>query len=455
MNNNQYDIIVVGGGISGAIASIAAARLGSKVLIVEQRACLGGMLTTSGVGPMMTFHAGEKQVIQGITGELIDRLVAKGKSPGHIFDTTGYTYSVTPFDAEAMKFELEKMLQEAGGDILFHTMLAEVKTTADNNIGKIRICNKAGLSWLKAKVYIDATGDADLAYMSGVPTIKGRSGDGLAQPMTMKLRMYNVDIASIKNFIKENPDEFPRLKGDTSIVDRSERLSIGGFTNILKKARETGEISFQREDVLFFEANNPGEVIINTSRITGLDSTNPEELSKAEIIGRKQVVELVSFLKKRIPGFEHAELAYSGPNIGVRSSRQIVGEYTITREDVLRATKFEDMVVCNGYPIDVHSPTGINENYTEQGHLSWGEYYSIPYRSLVSRKVKNLITVGRAISGEFDAQAAFRTSPGAGAIGHAGGVAAHLAVQVNNDLLKVKYTDLRQQLLTQKAYLND
>ena len=115
MNNNQYDIIVVGGGISGAIASIAAARLGSKVLIVEQRACLGGMLTTSGVGPMMTFHAGEKQVIQGITGELIDRLVAKGKSPGHIFDTTGYTYSVTPFDAEAMKFELEKMLQVLDG----------------------------------------------------------------------------------------------------------------------------------------------------------------------------------------------------------------------------------------------------------------------------------------------------------------------------------------------------
>jgi len=452
MTDFKNDIIVVGGGISGSMAAIAAARLGAKVLIVEQYGCLGGMLTSCGVGPMMTFHAGEKQVIQGITGELIDRLVAKGKSPGHIFDTTGYTYSVTPFDAEAMKFELENMFLEAGGNILYHTMLAEVKTSG-GKIDEIRVCNKQGLSWLKADVFIDATGDADLSFMSGVPTTKGRPEDGLAQPMTMKLRMYDVDIPAIKAFIKNNPDEFPRLKGDTGIVDRSERLSIGGFTGILKKARENGEISFPREDVLFFETNTPGEVIINTSRITGLDSTNPWELSQAEIIGHKQAVELTEFMKRRIPGFANAKLMYTGPNIGVRSSRQIVGEYTITKKDVLNATKFDDMVVCNGYPIDVHSPTGVNESYTEQGHLDWGQYYSIPYRALINSHMTNLVTVGRSISGEFDAQAAFRTSPGAGAIGHAGGAAAALALKNDNNFLKVDYSELREKLLSQNAYL--
>ena len=451
--NNHYELIVVGGGISGSIAAIAAARLGTKVLIVERNGCLGGMLTSAGVGPMMTFHAGKTQVIQGITGELIERLVEKKKSPGHIFDTTGYTYTVTPFDAEAMKFELEDMLIKAGGNILYHTMLADVQLN-DNNIDKIRICNKDGLNWLKADVYIDATGDADLAFMAGVSTTKGRSQDGLMQPMTMNLRMYNVNIAKVKDFIRNNPDEFPRLKGDTGIVDRSERLSIGGFTNILKKAINAGEISFQREDVLFFETNNLGEVIVNTSRITGLDPTNPWDLSSAEIQGHAQVEELVKFLKKRIPGFEDARLMYSGANIGVRSSRQIKGEYTITKKDVLNGTKFDDMIACNGYPIDVHSPTGINESYTDEGHLSWGEYYSIPYRSLISCYASNLITVGRAISGDFEAQAAFRTSPCAGAIGHAGGVAASLAIKNKADCLTISHNDLRKILLQQNAYLS-
>ena len=115
---NEFDIIVVGGGISGTIAAIAASREGVKPLIVEKYGFLGGMLTAAGVGPMMTFHAGHKQVVRGITAELVDRLVAKGKSPGHIADTTGYTYTVTPFDAEAMKHELEIMLLERWGQSL-------------------------------------------------------------------------------------------------------------------------------------------------------------------------------------------------------------------------------------------------------------------------------------------------------------------------------------------------
>lgn len=449
----NHELIIVGGGISGSIAAIAAARLGTKVLLIESNGCLGGMLTSAGVGPMMTFHAGKTQVIRGITGELIERLVKKEKSPGHIFDTTGYTYTVTPFDAEAMKFELENMLIDAGGEILYHTMLAEVQTT-NNSIDKIRICNKDGLSWLKSDVYIDATGDADLAFMAGVPTVKGRPQDGLMQPMTMNLRMYNIDIAKVKDFIRNNPDEFPKLKGDTGIVDRSERLSIGGFTNILKKAINAGEISFQREDILFFETNTPGEVIINTSRITGLDPTKACDLSNAEIQGHAQTKELLDFLTKRIPGFRNAKLMYSGPNIGVRSSRQIKGEYTITIKDILNGTKFDDMIACNGYPIDVHSPTGINESYTEEGHLSWGEYYSIPYRSLISRYASNLITVGRAISGDFEAQAAFRTSPCAGAIGHAGGAAAALSVKNKANCLSINYNDLQEILIKQNTYLS-
>lgn len=183
----SYDIIIVGGGISGSIAAIAASRNGSKVLIIEQYGFLGGMLTAAGVGPMMTFHVEDKQVIQGITGELIDRMVKKGKSPGHIVDAIGYTYTVTPFDAEWMKHELELMLLENHCDILYHSMLAEVEVK-EGNIKSITVCNKEGLTKLYSKVFIDATGDGDLSVWSGVDFIKGREKDGALQPMTAKSR---------------------------------------------------------------------------------------------------------------------------------------------------------------------------------------------------------------------------------------------------------------------------
>lgn len=448
---NKYELIIVGGGISGVIAGISAAREKIDTLIIEQNGFFGGMLTSAGVGPMMTFHAGKTQVIQGITGELVERLKQKGLSTGHIFDTTGYTYSVTPFDLEGMKSEMETMYLEAGGKVLYHSMLAEVKTE-NKKITELTICNKSGLTKVKADYYIDASGDADLAAWAGVAFNKGRDSDGVSQPMTMKLRMYGVDIAKIRTFIHENPDEFPRLKGDTSIIDKGERLSIGGFTKTLKRAKEAGDFTFSREDILFFETNNPGEVIINTSRITDLDSTDPEDLSKGEIEGRKQARELLYFFKKYIPGFEKAILSYTGPSIGIRSSRQIKGMYTITKEDILGGKKFKDAVVCNGYPVDIHSPSGEN-TYSE--HLEWGEYYTIPYRSLVNSQIDNLITVGRCISGDFEAQAAFRTTPGAGALGHAGGAASVIAVRQSKNYKDLDVKEIQSLLLNQNAFLPD
>ena len=449
--DNIYDVIVVGGGISGAMASVAAGRDGAKVLLVEQYGYAGGMLTAAGVGPMMTFHAGSKQVIKGLTSELIDRLIQKKKSPGHIPDTSGYTYSVTPFDSEAMKYELDLMLTEAGVEILFHTMLADVNVL-ENTISNIVVCNKAGLSELKAKIYIDATGDADLSAWAGVPFTKGREGDGKCQPMTTKFKMLKVDIEKIKDYIKSNPDDFPFLKGDTSVIDKASRLSIGGFVSIVKKAKKQGRFTNPRESVLFFETNNPGEVIINTSRIIDHDSASPKSLTSAEIEGREQVNELVKFFKDSMPGFENAIMTGSGPNVGVRSSRQIKGLYTLCANDLLSFTKFDDAIACCGYPIDVHPSAG--EKFVDHSkHFNSGDYYSIPYRCLVNDKIENLITVGRCISASFEAQAAMRTTPTVGAIGHAGGLAASIASKNNIAVKDVCCELLREKLLSQGAYL--
>ncbi len=446
----SYAVMVVGGGISGALAATAAARLGAETLLVEQYGFLGGMLTAAGVGPMMTFHAGNKQVIRGLAAELVDRLVARGKSPGHLFDTTGYTYSVTPFDAEALKQELETMFLESGGELLYHTQLAAV-TVAGNAIQKITVCNKAGLSELTAKIYIDASGDADLAAWAGVGFTKGRARDGLSQPMTMNLKLRNVDIAAVRDFIKAHPDEFPRLKGETDIIDRAPRLSIGGFVKTLQAARARGEISFEREDLLFFETNLPGEVIVNTGRILGCDGCDPWSLTRAEVEGRKQIRELEAFLKTRVPGFAAAEVVGSGPAVGVRGSRQIRGLYTLTQEDVLSCRPFPDVVAHSGYPLDIHNPDGAG---TDSTHLPWGAYYGIPYRCLLNEQVLNLITVGRCISATFEAQAAIRTTPSAGAIGHAGGVAAALAAERDCHPVAIPASAIQAALIGQGAFID-
>lgn len=447
----KYDVIVAGGGISGSMAAAAAARDGAKTLLIEQHGFLGGMLTAAGVGPMMTFHAGDRQVIRGITGELIERLAARGKSPGHIVDTTGYTHSVTPFDAEAMKYELDEMTVAAGADVLFHTMLAGVH--ADH--GKIRsilVCNKGGLSTLTAKMYVDATGDGDLSAWAGVPYIKGRASDGKSQPMTMKMKMIHVDVDKIRRYIMDHPEDFPSLGGDTSVIDRSPRLSIGGFTALVARAKAEGRFHISRDSLLLFETNNPGEVIINTSRIHGHDATDPASLSDAEMQGRKQVKELEAFLVRYVPGFENAVLEYSGPNIGVRASRQIKGVYILTSADVLAFKKFEDTIACSAYPIDIHP--GENEAFVDySSRFKSGEYYGIPYRCLVNGDIGNLVTVGRCISAEFEAQAAIRTTPTVGAVGHAGGLAASIAARNDIRAADVPNDELKKKLIGQGAYL--
>lgn len=445
----SFDVIVMGGGISGTMAAVAAAKSGSKTLIVEQQGYLGGTLTANGVGPMMTFHAGEKQAIQGFTDELIERLKGIGKSPGHIFDTVGFTYSVTPFDAEAMKVELESMILENGGQILYHTMLAEVHTE-DQRITGITVCNKSGLSRLSAKVFIDGTGDGDLSVRAGAAFTKGRESDGATQPMTLKMKMINVDIPKVKAYIHAHPEDFPLYNGDTSIIEKAPRLSTAGFVSLFKKAKENGEISIPREDILFFETNTPGEVIMNTTRILGHDGTDAWSLSRAETEGRKQCRELERFMKKYVPGFENAVVESTGPAIGVRGSRQIIGLYTLTAQDILSQTKFEDTIAHSGYPIDIHSPDGEG---TKHEKLEWGGMYSIPYRCLITPTIKNVIVIGRCLSATFEAQAAVRTTPTTGAIGHAGGVAAAQAALHNLDVQQVDVTRVQSELKKQGAYL--
>lgn len=435
----DYEVVVTGGGIAGSLAATAAARHGAKTLILEESGFLGGSLTLCGTGPMMTFHAGDEQVIKGLGEELIARLKSKGLSPGHTVDSTGYTYTVTPFDAEGMKRELELMVLESGAEILYHAKIVSADVI-DGTARSVTVSSLGSSITVKGKVFIDATGDAVLLKCASVPVESGRKGDGVNQPMTMNFKLSGVDINRIRSIMEEHVEIFPFLAPhEKGLEKKAVRLSFSGFQDIMKKGIESGELDIDRDIVLCFETNNSDEVIVNMTRIPRLDPLNPFDISAAETEGRRQVWEMYGFLRKHIPGFENALLLTSGPKIGVRSSGRMSGVYAITAEDILSETKFSDGIACCGYPIDIHSDGAE----TKTTFLRSGAYYSIPYRCLINSTVGNIMAAGRDISCTFEAHASLRVSPCCTATGQAAGTAAAIASKSGISPLDVDTDALR------------
>jgi len=440
----KYDVAVLGGGPAGITAAISAARSGAKTILIERYGFLGGMSTAAMVYPWMTFHAASgEQVIKGLAQEIVDRLMALGASPGHLRDTIGFTHTLTPYHPEVYKVLACDMLAEAGADILLHASVIDVKTDGDR-IGAITLYCKNGIKELQAKVYVDATGDGDVAYMAGAQWEKGND-DGKVQPMTMKFRMRGVDLQAVKQYMKNNPSEFY----EKSLISELDQLPLTGVMGFYSKWKEGG-LPILRDGLLFFSGPGKDEVLINTSRVSGLDPTNSGDLTKAEIEGRRQVLELEAFLQQHIPGFKQASVSAVGTQIGVRETRRIIGQYVLSGQDVLSARRFEDVIARSGYPIDIHNPEGkgVTANFIREGGA-----YDIPYRSIVPLQTANLLLAGRCISTSHEAQATTRLTPSCMAIGQAAGTAAALAAVHDCDTVDVPIDALQKLLLAGNAEL--
>ena len=440
--SNHWDVVVLGGGVSGCMAALASARMGVRTLLVERYGFLGGTLTNAGVGPMMTFHAGSRQVVTGLPQELVDRMCRMGGCIGHIEDTTGYASSVTPFDAEIMKLALDEMMIEAGVEVLFHACLTGVGKTNDR-IENVSVQTRGGSLTIEGSVFVDATGDGALSMLAGAQVRQGRDADGLCQPMTTTFKVRDVDIEALKNEIRRRPHNFNI--GDLSAMDRSPRLSMAGFFEEFDRAKQAGEISTERENVLLFETVYPGEVVVNTTRVIRRNPVEAWDLSHAEMEGRRQAHELIRFFRKDCAGFEKAVLVSCGAQIGVRESRRVVGEYVLTQEDLLSSVHFEDTVALGGYPIDIHNPSGAQ---TETTHLKPGQYYFIPLRSLIVKHMDNLLVCGRCLSSTHEAGAAVRVAPIAMGVGQAAGVAAALGSRHPSCVAEVPAKAVQQALVS-------
>ena len=290
------EVLVAGGGPSGIMAAKAASREGRDVLLVERNGFLGGCATMSLVVPLMTFHAGDKQIIKGYAQDLINRISALDGNIGHIDDTLGFGSSVTPVDTEIYKYVAQEFLLEDNVKLLFHTEVVDIEMEEDN-IDSVIVKTRSGFYKIIAERYIDATGDGDLAYLSGNPMKVGRDKDGKCQPMTMMFKVGNVDMDKIIEYADKNPDEFvidPKLKS----LEDGKRVAVSGYFNIVKEAQENGDLTFNRDRVLFFELNRRGEIAVNMSRVVDKISTNKFELSEATIEGRRQVFQIMDFFKK-------------------------------------------------------------------------------------------------------------------------------------------------------------
>ncbi|MFH1454547.1 MAG: FAD-dependent oxidoreductase [Armatimonadota bacterium] len=412
-------IIVCGGGPAGVSAAIAAARGGAEVLLIEKYGFLGGMATSALVQPWMGYYSGDVKVIGGIFDEIVIELKKYGafKQSEHL----GNVHYC--FDPEILKKVLQDVCLKAGVRILYHSFVAGIKIE-NNKIKGVYVENKQCRKFYEADYFIDCTGDADIAHFAGAPYEKGRQKDGLMQPVTLNFRLDNVDVKRMPSREEIN-EKYLQLKKE-------------------------GKIDNPRENVLWFDTPYDGSIHFNTTRVNNIDGTKAEDLTLAEIVSHKQMMQVYLFLKENIPGFENSFIAASGPAIGVRETRRITGDYVLTEDDVLSGKKFDDGIASGCYAIDIHNPEGGG---TVIKKVPEGSYYNIPYRCLLPGGVDNLIVAGRPVSTTHEAHSSVRIQACCYAMGQAAGTGASLCEKENKSFRELDVNKLRKILVSDGVIL--
>ena len=437
----KFDVIVCGGGPSGVMAAVAAARAGAQVLVVERHPFPGGSSTAALVHPWLTYHNKRgQQVLAGLGQELVDHLQVLGGALGHLRDSIGFVHSLTPFDPDLTKWAMQEMLRASGAQVLVGTTIHEVEVE-NNSVRAIRAVNKSGEIRLEASLFVDCTGDADIAFRAGAPMQSSRADGKLAtQPMTMNLRLSGVDWAPIRRFILENPGEFHHETLFDDLKKGEPLTAVSGYFSLWRE--KSGALNIPRDRLLFFSGVRPDECYVNTSRVTQLDGTNGEQYSQAELEGRRQVYALANWLRENVRGFERSFISCVPTQIGVRETRRIVGDFVLGQDDVVQGSKFEDAIARSAYPVDIHAPSGDGLVTSEAPD----DFYEIPFRCLLPQNLDNLVVAGRCISATHEGHASTRLTPTCFAMGQAAGAAAAMAARQKKPLRELSFSKLRDEL---------
>ena len=415
MPSIETDVLVCGGGCAGLAAALSAARNGQRTVLIERAGFAGGIITAVGL-PYFDGIADIKErrvVVRGIGLEL---LAKSGMCEPNA--TRLESHNPTIRNVEAFKLLADRLLtaEHEKLRVLYHSSACGVEMDGER-IAAVLVANKAGLTRIRAKQVIDCTGDADVAAWAGAPTDKGAE----LQPLTLHFRIGNV----VKH---------PEMSKDCR--------------DALAKANEEGKLPmYYGPGVMFMFA--PNEVYVHGVRVPG-DASDPVDLTRAEMQGRSDAWAMFEAWKRDVPGFEDAYFITSGPFIGVRETRRIVGQHVLTEDEIMATHPFDDAVATGCWYLDVH-PNKITTGGANAVPKQQPAPYDIPYRSLLPKNVSNLLVAGRCHSTTRLAQSSTRVTVTAMALGEAAAVAAALAVQGGTSPLKIDGRDVRKKLRAQNG----
>ena len=417
MTGRTWDLIVVGGGLTGVAAAVSAKREGLDVLLIEKAGFLGGAPGTLLINPFMPYST----VVDGKRFELSRGFFSELRAI--LKEIGGYVDGREDIHEEYLKLALDRMVMKEGVRPLLHAALCGVEKDRET-VRAVKVVTKAGVLTFKARYFIDSTGDADLAVMAGCPYHLGRP-DGLCQPMTLCFRIGNVDIPTFQKNRQAMQEKYKQFQAE-------------------------GKIKNPRENILIFNTLVDGVLHFNTTRVVKHNPVDPFDVTEAEMIAREQMFEMFYFLRDNCPGFEKSQLLYSASEIGARESRMIDGEYLLTETDLRDCVKFDDAIAAGNYDIDIHNPEGSG---TSHYYFPAGTWYTIPYRSLQPKNADNLLVAGRCISSTHEAQASYRIMPIVTTLGQAAGTAAAVACRANVGVKEIDIRTLQDILVKNGAFI--
>lgn len=419
----EYDVVVCGGGPSGFIAAIAAARGGARVALVERLGFLGGMATASLVAPISVFNYNDRRIIDGIPWEFIERLTEVGgareeKPIGNI-----------TFSPEKYKLIAQRMVLEAGVSLYFHSYLTGCRKTEDRRITHIIIDNKNGAEAITAKYFIDCTGDADLSYKAGVPMQPMRSE---LQPASLIFMLGGVDT-----------DALPMIRHRKQGVNYHD---LDMRTVLEEIHKEKGLPQFGGP--WYCGVLDHGLALVNMTR-TYANMADNRQATSTECLLREDVFTFVDLLVKNVPAFKNAHLVMTAPQTGTRETRRIKGVHTLTGEEYIEAQDFPDAISRGCHPVDIHSSSSNNQRCEFLKDAAF-----VPYRCLIAPSFPNLLVGGRAFSADGISSASVRVQASVMGLGQAAGAGAALCVQSGVDVLDVDIAALRSLLIKYGANLS-
>lgn len=441
----NFDIVVVGGGPSGLAAALAAARKGKEVLILEKTGCLGGMGTSGLVPTFAPLDDGKRILAQGIAEEVVQRLEERGgvserlRDGRLLNDKDESSWLWIQYNHEKLKKLYDDMVEEVGIEVRFSSQFLDVEMY-NSEINRLIVLGKEDLFAIKAKSVIDATGDAVIAKKAGSDCVVGGENQEFQAP-TLPAIFANVNWHKYEEFLEET--------NQTHSLDKT-----------LREAIEAG--AFEKKDYHLPGVRKIGRnlVGVNAGHIYNLHPLKTKGITEAMKEGRRLAQEYLDFYRNYVPGFEGADLISTAPLLGVRESRRIIGEYVLNVKDFKNRSSFKDEIGRYNYPIDIHrSEPGLqdHEDFEEEFFESYrygkGESYGIPFRSLVPKKIDNLLVTGRSISTDRKMQGSTRVMPCAFITGQAAGIAVSLGLDENVKPDSVPIDKLKKKLRGFGAYI--